>query len=421
MRRESTDVLVIGGGPAGMAAALAAAECGREVCLVDDNPSVGGQIWRRDVAASEPSEGPAMVYRRALVDAGVELRLRTVVADVEPPNAAVVFDGHALTRIEADRIVLATGARELLLPFPGWTLPGVFGVGGLQALAKGGLSVRGKRVVVAGTGPLLLAVAASLRARGAELVAVVEQASTARLARFGLGLLSSPSKLWQGLALNVAIGQPLRTGAWVARAEGTEAIERVVIESGGREETIGCDLLACGYGLVPQTRVARLLGCTVGEFIEVDALQRTSRPEVLAAGEPCGIGGQQKAEIEGRIAGLVAAGDEASARPLLPARDRWRRFAARLDRDFALRPELRQLADADTIVCRCEDVRLSAVRRYPSARAAKLATRCGMGPCQGRTCQPALRFLLGHGHDRPRPPLVPLPLGVLAEPRGVSP
>ncbi len=416
MRRERTDVMVVGGGPAGLAAARAAARAGRAVRLCDDNPRLGGQIWRHD---ARRGTGPhaSVPPRDELKALGVVHRPGTTIVDACAPTQLWTHDDGELVLVEAERVVLATGARERLLPFPGWTRPGVFGVGGLQALAKSGVNVRGQRVVVAGTGPLLLAVAKSLQERGAEVLRVLEQASVTRFVRFGLSLWSTPAKLWQGLSLTMA-APPLRLSSWVTAAEGDDdgPLRQVVVHgASGTAETIPCELLACGYGLTPRTRLARLLGCAVEDTVTVDDLQRTTVPNVLAAGESCGIGGEDKALVEGEIAGLVAAGRQSEARALMPRRDRWRTFARRLARDFALRDELRELATDDTIVCRCEDVPLSAVRDLDDARETKLATRCGMGPCQGRVCQPALRFLLGHGHDRPRPPLMPVPLGILAE------
>ena len=420
MRREATEVLVVGGGPAGLAAAEAAATAGRKVCMLDDNPALGGQIWRRDTQkAQAPGNQNVDRRRAALLEAGVDIRSGTAVVDAHGRDALWAYDGEELTQWQTEHVILATGARERTLPFPGWTRPGVFGAGGLQALTKAGLDVEGSRVVVAGTGPLLLAVATSLQQRGAQVLGVFEQASHARFVRFGLGLWSQPAKLLQGMAFGARL--PLRLGSWIARADGNPELSSVVVRNArGRERTIECDLVACGFGLVPETRLARLLGARVDDAVIVDELQRTDAAGVLAAGEPCGVGGEDKALCEGTIAGLVAAGREDEARPLLAQRDRYRAFAARMARDFALRDELRELPDPDTLVCRCEDVPLRALTGFDRARAAKLGSRCGMGPCQGRVCQPAIRFLLGHGHDRPRPPLVPLPLGVMAELQSTS-
>jgi NADPH-dependent 2,4-dienoyl-CoA reductase/sulfur reductase-like enzyme len=171
------DVLVVGAGPGGLVAAATAAEAGMRVCLVDDNPSAGGQIWRSSIGVQN-SEVARLLRRLPSVRVDIRSGWRAVAA----PAARALRIEHAgqFADIEYTSLILATGARERFLPFPGWTLPGVYGAGGLQAFVKSGLDIRGRRVVVAGTGPLLLAVAAHLRAAGAQIVSVVEQASMRR-------------------------------------------------------------------------------------------------------------------------------------------------------------------------------------------------------------------------------------------------
>ena len=243
MRREATEVLVVGGGPAGLAAAEAAATAGRKVCMLDDNPALGGQIWRRDTQkAQAPGNQNVDRRRAALLEAGVDIRSGTAVVDAHGRDALWAYDGEELTQWQTEHVILATGARERTLPFPGWTRPGVFGAGGLQALTKAGLDVEGSRVVVAGTGPLLLAVATSLQQRGAQVLGVFEQASHARFVRFGLGLWSQPAKLLQGMAFGARL--PLRLGSWIARADGNPELSSVVVRNArGRERTI-----ECGFG-----------------------------------------------------------------------------------------------------------------------------------------------------------------------------
>lgn len=305
----------------------------------------------------------------------------------------------------------------MFLPFPGWTLPGVYGAGGLQAFVKSGFSVRGKRVVVAGTGPLLPAVAAHLREAGADIVSVVEQAPLRRLLRFSAGLLAmEPSKLLEGAgyALRLA-GVPYRTGAWVMRAHGDERVEKVTILSGLKVFDLKADMLAIGYHLVPNTELPRLLGCELDRgYVRVDEVQQTSVRGVYCAGESTGIGGVDKALMEGRIAGLAAAKKLDEGRTLIPARDRQMRFVRELADAFALREELRHLPDDDTLVCRCEDVPYRELVNCSSWREAKLHTRCGMGPCQGRICGAASEFLLGWKVPDPRPPLFPAEVATLA-------
>src|SRR5579875_2988025 len=216
--------LVVGAGPAGIAAAVSAAEAGSHVALIDDNPEPGCQIWRADRGQPGPSlthAGPSPHWRTRLLASSVtRLQGWSVFDSPEPMTLRAERNGHAVT-FSADRIVLATGARERFLPFPGWTLPNVMGVGGLQAMVKSGLPIAGKRVVLAGSGPLLLVVAAYLRKHGAHVSAICEQASWNTLAGFALGLVREPGKLGQAFALHGKIrGVPFWPSTWPVRALG---------------------------------------------------------------------------------------------------------------------------------------------------------------------------------------------------------
>ncbi len=402
------DVLIVGAGPAGLAAAARAAEHGASVGLIDDNPAPGGQIWRganqegaRWLMPVQQSHHIAVISRARVV-AAADRRLL-----VETPDRAETL-GYG-------RLIVATGAREHFLPFPGWTLPNVLGAGGLQALVKGGLPIAGKRVVVAGSGPLLLAVAALLRRKGAEVRLIVEQAPWPRLARFGAAIASDPIKLRQALRLGAQLrGVPLRAGSWVSVAHGAERLEAVTVRSGRRTWTAACDYLACGFGLLPNLELAQLLGCRIESgFVWADSTQHTSVADVYAAGEITGVGGLDKALVEGQIAGLHAAGRGLEALDLLPQQRAAIRFTRLLAATFALRPELKALADDATIVCRCEDVRYGELCQHHTWRSAKLHTRCGMGPCQGRICGGATATLFGWTQDAVRPPLAPARLGTL--------
>ncbi len=406
------DVVVVGAGPAGLAAACRASEGGAKVALVDDNPIAGGQIWR---AGQGKASGPAGVWIRRAEHHKVEwIAGARVFAAPEPGVLAIEqFDGNR--EVAYRNLVVATGARERFLPFPGWTLPNVMGAGGLQALAKSGLDVEGKRVVVAGSGPLLLAVAKYLRDHGAKVLLIAEQAEQPALFRFGVGLASHPGKLLQALQLRAGlVGIPYVTGCWPVAAVGTEKLERVMLRRGGKTLDEPCDYLACGFGLIPNLELAALLGCRLNLMgVAVNEWQQTTVRNVYAAGETTGIGGLELALVEGEIAGYVAAGKAPEARSLFGVREKSRRFAAGLERAFALRPELKHLAQDDTLVCRCEDVTLGRVRACSGWREAKLHTRCGMGPCQGRVCGGAVEFVLGWKPESVRPPVFPARIGSL--------
>lgn len=422
---ERCDVLVVGAGPAGIAAAVAAAEAGQHVALLDDNPFAGGQIWRRGGAM--PAQAGQWLER---LDKSSAVRLQgwRVVDCPEPYRVRAESNGLAVhtenapqgevnyAELSYNKLILATGARERFLPFPGWTLPNVMGAGGLDAMVRGGLRIDGKRVVVAGTGPLLLAVAAHLAENGAQILAVCEQAPLSQLARFGMHLLGEPSKLWQGVGYSRALW-PMRfkSRSWPVAAQGEGCLRSVTLRQGGRQWDVECDYLACGFHLVPNTELPALLGCHSRDgFVATDEAMRTSVEAVYCVGEPTGIGGVDLSLLEGQIAGLTAAGQEGLAKPLIRRRRARLGFVQALAEACRLDPQLRTLATEQTIVCRCEDVRFGALEHRASWREAKLHTRCGMGPCQGRICGSATEFLFGWGADSVRPPVFPARISGLA-------
>jgi len=414
------DVAVIGAGPAGIAAAAMIAERGRRVAVLDESVEVGGQIWRHRREAQPPAA--ARRWIRRLERSGATVFRESAVVDVRDDTAA---DRFAITAergvcpllVNATTLVLATGARERFLPFPGWTLPGVVGVGGAQALLKSGLDVSGRRVVIAGSGPLLLPVAASLTASGARVVRVAEQAPRRHVRAFALGLWRRPSSLAQAARYRLAFARtPYALGEWVSAARGNGRVEEVTITDGRTTRTIACDLLAVAYGLVPNTRLARLIGCrTELGAVVVDSHQRTSHPRAYSIGEATGVGGVDLALVEGQVAASHIVG-QPPPRSITRRRDSLRAMAAVMDVTFAPRDELRDAVTADTIVCRCEDVPFGALRAGWTMRQAKLYTRAGMGPCQGRVCGAALEFLHGSPADSVRTPVEPALLSsILAE------
>lgn len=409
------DVAIVGAGPAGIAAAVHAAGAGKRVVVLDAAPQPGGQIWRHTQRAALPALARRWLER--FDRCGATLVSGATVADAEPGRLGAEWQGRAL-HVEADAIILATGAQELFLPFPGWTLPGVVGVGGAQALLKAGMDVRGKRVAVAGTGPLLLPVAAALAKAGADLRMVAEQAPPEAVRSFAASLWRTPERLLQAAAYRAAFPTVrYRWGTWVRRVDAVGRALRVTYATDRSAWIEPADLLCTASGLVPSLELARLIGCEVrGGSVAVDGQQRTSLPSVFAAGEPTGNTGVEAALVEGAIAGLAVAGQQGSgaARRLQAERAGHRRFAGRTALAFQLRPELRSRVEPDTIVCRCEDIRFAPFAPDWSVRQAKLATRAGMGSCQGRVCGPALRHLLGVEADTVRVPLVPTSLGVLA-------
>ncbi|HET9529646.1 MAG TPA: FAD/NAD(P)-binding oxidoreductase [Blastocatellia bacterium] len=405
--RHDTDALIIGGGPAGIAAACAAAQSGRRAPIVDDNPEAGGQIWRG--AKREAASKQAAIWLKRAQDADVRFIRGARVFHQPEAGRLLAETASEVYELAHKKLILATGARERFLPFPGWTLPNVFGAGGLQALVKSGMPIEGKRVVIAGSGPLLLAVAAYLKKRGADILLIAEQARRRRVLGFAISLLGQPEKSAQAMGLKLKLrGVPYLTDCWPVAAMGDGKLSRVTLRRGSLTWSVACDYLACGFHLVANLELAMLLGCEIEDGkARVNEFQETSIKGTFCAGEATGIKGLESAIVEGQIAGYAAAGNLDQARRLFSSRDRLRRFATRLDRAFSLRDELKSLAAAETIVCRCEDVSFERLQEHDSWRLARLQTRCGMGPCQGRVCGPAVEFLFGWETQSARPPVFP--------------
>ncbi|MFF7259341.1 FAD-dependent oxidoreductase [Streptomyces sp. NPDC008159] len=463
---------VVGAGPAGLAAALAAAGRGVHVTVVDSAEAPGGQFYRQPAAALGARRPQALHHQwrtwRRLRD-GLERHLAAgnithlpehhvwcvdrrpgAPQEQRPFDTPGRFTVHALlgpgqeeaVEVRADAVVLATGGYEKVLPFPGWTLPGVVTAGGAQAMLKGGLVVSGRTAVVAGTGPLLLPVATGLAAAGVRVAALVESADPKALVRRAGTLVGRADKLAEGAGYAVELlRRRVRTLVrhTVVEAHGTDRLEAVTVAAldaegrvrPGSERRIPCDTLAVGHGMVPHTDLAESLGCRVdahGMCVAVDDEQRTDVPGVWAAGEATGIGGAALSLAEGHVAGRSAAarlrGREPDPREwaaAAAARTRLREFFAALDTVYVASAHWTEQVTDDTVVCRCEEVTAGAVREAVGelgagdVRTVKLLTRAGMGWCQGRMCGPAVARLAGCAETVARRPFArPVPLGVLA-------
>ncbi|WP_432840189.1 NAD(P)/FAD-dependent oxidoreductase [Dactylosporangium sp. CA-092794] len=425
------DIAVVGAGPAGLAAAASALGAGASVVLLDAGDRAGGQYWRHGGAPdlrlyhgwstfarlrhrTEPLLRTGHHVQTVVPDAG-GWSLTCVVGD-EPARSSVT------AVVRARRLVLATGAYDRQLPFPGWDLPGVMAGGGVQALLKSHGVLAGRRVVVAGTGPFLLPVAAGLLAAGARVPLVAEAGSPAGLARHPRALASSAAKLGEGLGYAAQLLRhrtPYLRRHAVVRALGADRLEAVEVARldrrgrvrPGTTRTVACDVLAVGWGFTPRLELPLQAGCAtaIGAdgslVVAVDATQATSVAGVWAAGEPTGIGGADLAVVEGRIAGHAAAGAPVP-RALLARRAALRRFAGAL---HAVHPVPRYLVEDlgdDVLACRCEEVPVSAVRDAvrelgaTDARTVKLLTRTGMGWCQGRVCGAGVAAVTAHACGR---------------------
>lgn len=415
---ERYDVVIVGAGPAGVAAADAALTHGARVAWIDAQANAGGQVWRKDCEHGWPRRARRIIAR-VLQHPHTTWMPQTQVIAAGQGELLLQNEQRAM-RVAYGALILATGARELLLPFPGWTLPGVTGAGALQALTKQGWPLAGHRVVIAGSGPLLWATAVTAQRHGARVLGIYEQASANAVHGFARKLWRWPGKAWQAALLRSQLaGIPYRCASVLQRATGDDALRAIEVNGPRGVQRIECDHLAVGYGLIPNTELAQMLGCAMKHegahpYVAVDAMQRSSVVNIYAAGELCGIGGRDTAWFEGRIAGLAATGaavDASLQRRHRHARD----FAGALRAHFMLDPSIYDLATPDTLICRCEDVPLQALDNYTDARSAKLATRCGMGACQGRVCGTALAELGRFARSGQRPPLFPARLATLCD------
>ncbi len=458
------ELVVIGAGPAGQAAATTAAEAGAQVLLVDENAAPGGQIYRgitttpvknRAILGDDYWRGLplAQAFLACRADYAPLAKLFTLLPPGDEPGRPSEFElgvsiaGQARP-IMAKEVIIATGALERPFPIPGWTLPGVLTAGAAQiALKAHGLLPDG-RVVLAGSGPLLLLVAAQLRAAGAEIAAVLDTTPAAnRGAALGhaLDFLRSPYLMKGVKLLAKAQGGPKRiTGVTALRAEGEGKLGSVAYTVGGVEQRTACDLLLLHQGVVPNTVISNAIGCEhawddaqLCWLPKRDGWLVSSIPGIAIVGDGGGIAGAECATESGRLAALGAAHRlgridtaerdrrAAPVRAALASLSRGRGF---LDALYRPAENFRIPAEADTVVCRCEEVTAGQLRGAVAQGATgpnqlKVFLRCGMGPCQGRLCNLTVTELVAAergltpaeiGTYRVRPPFKPVTVGEIA-------
>lgn len=445
------DVAVIGAGPAGLSAAVVAAEQGLQVVLVDAGAQTGGQYWRhpderhRDSFAAPEDTGhhhwrhytdlrdrlaAAVSSGRLRHQAGRQVWRTDTFGDRVALRTSAVTGRDTLPLADrttwARRLVIATGAYDRQLPVPGWTLPGVMAAGGVQAMLKANQVNAGRRAVVAGTGPFLLSVAAGLAAAGVEVVEVCDANALSRWAATPMRALQEPGKLWEGVQYATTFLRhrvPLRTRTVVTAVRGGGRVTEVElsrVDGAGRvrpgtSRTVSADLVAFGWGFTPQLEIAVGLGLRTrididdSLVVEVDDDMRTSDPLVFAAGEVTGIGGAIASCAEGELAGAAVAQDlgvRVDRRRMSRHRRRLRRgrrFAVGMHRASPVPAAWDEWLTPDTHVCRCEEVTAAEVSdavgmlRADDARDVRVTARPGMGLCQGRVCGFALSKLVATG------------------------
>ncbi|MFI9509615.1 FAD-dependent oxidoreductase [Nocardia sp. NPDC052566] len=427
-------VVVIGGGPAGTAAAESALRHGATVTLIDSNEALGGQYNRRIPAAfgvRRPlsiGHGYAASERTARLLSGHPrceyLSLAAVYQIERHPEGGcpavrlligIEGDQREHRVVQGDALIIATGAYDRVCPFPGWDLPGVYTAGAAQTLAKTQRVLVGRTVLLSGTGPFLLPVAQSLAEGGARIPAILEANPGRRIVEQWTArpweLRHSANKameLIEYAACGVRHRIPVRTSHAVVAVAGDGRVEEATVARldenwtpiPGSHTTVPVDAVAVSHGFTPQHELAVAAGArlTADGFVQVGADQQTTAEYVWAAGEITGIGGSQVSAVEGAIAGTAAAG--ATANRALRARHRTaEQFVARLAAAHPLRPGVLTWSRPETVVCRCEGTTRGELAAAwsrsggDSYRPAKLATRAGLGPCQGRMCAATIEAL----------------------------
>lgn len=455
------DMVVIGAGPAGMAAALTAATAGAEVVVIDESPAPGGQIFRRPAADRDadysrlPSYASSLgAFRNGDPVSGVTFRPQSMVWAIDDANAVYVAGPAGTEVLHANDVVIASGAYEWSPPVPGWTLPGVLTAGGAQALLKAHRVVPGRRVLLAGTGPLIVQVAVQLAEAGVHVAALLDVMPRHERWLANVHVLAHPAVAKEGMALLWHLrrrGIPVLPGWMVSEIRGDDTVTGVVaapLDRRGRlcreaQRHWEVDTVCLSYGLVPSVELAALRGCELdydagrgGWVPRRDHRMQTTVAGVYAVGDGAGIRGARAAIAEGRIAGAAvahgrgwmsasdAAAVRANARRILDRLQPVQRYLARV---FRPRIELVDLIADTAVVCRCEEVTVGRVvseirNGARNLHEVKTSCRAGMGPCQGRLCMPTISRMLVRatamtlaeiGYPRPRPPVKPLGLDQL--------
>ena len=460
---EKRDFVVIGAGPAGISAAVAAASAGVEVTVIGEDPQIGGQIFRQIVPPLQTRDPLVDIQdhrifedlQEKLTNGNIQFLGKTIVWGIFE-DKVIAIDAQHRSLIKAKKLLIAEGAYEAPVAFPGWTLPGVTTLGGIQILLKSQGVIPAGKILVAGTGPLLYYTASQLINNGAEVVAVLEVSSLSQWIKWTMQLWRAPGILGKGFKyLNILRKHhvPVYYNCLALEARGGDHLEEVVFARvdeqwrpvAGTEKRIAVDNLCLNFGFIPSTQFTHIANCEhvcdpqlrswVPRF---NSRYETSQAGIYVAGDCAGIGGVKMAVLEGELVGnevacqlgcisIAEAGRRRSQLQRSLSRNRWyQRFLKKI---YAFRPGLLDLLTDETIICRCEEVNLKTISNFiregiDHLERIKLLSRMGMGRCQGRFCYPTLLGILSKVLSPSelvkedftgRPPAKPLPLKILLD------
>jgi len=455
------EAVVVGAGPAGMAAALELSTHDVNTAVVDEAEAPGGQVYRRIPAAFKEASAKRMTHRqrtgRRLTQAFLQpdetltiFTQSSVWGSFEPYSLNVLHNDQIL-KLAYQKLIICEGANERFIPFPGWTLPGVMSIGGMQKLLRHQRLIPGKRILLAGTGPLLIAAAAELIQSGANMAGVLEAAKLLEITPLMSEMFRQKGLLEESIVHVIPLLKNrtlFQRRSCIVEAHGKDRVEAATIcqldddwrPVAASKKVVETDAVGIGFGFKPGGRLSRLCGCKhyfdskKGGFVPIlDAYQAADQADIYVAGDAAGIGGATMAEIQGGIAGVHAAyslGRISKNRfgpliqPLLKSKERVAQYSRKLEQIYTPRDAIYQTITPETIICRCEGVTAGEIweqmdkgrRDLTSLKSARL----GMGPCQGRGCESiAAELLRLNGVDpdmiKPlglRPPLIPMPISV---------
>lgn len=460
------DVVVIGGGPAGLTAAITLSKYQIRVALVDERITLGGQIYKR-IGSGFKVKNPKFLGKdfldgKSLIEdfnqSGASTFLETVVLTIENSSVIVANSKDGTFALKYQKLIVATGAYDRPVAFPGWTLPGVITAGAAQTMVKSQQFAPGNQMVFAGSGPLALAFPAQMAELGAPVKIVLEAAklpSISALLRLAFSLRGNLDLIRDAIKYRIQLIKhriPFKYRTIVIAAHGTERVKSVTfakVDSDwnpikGSEKTIDADTLIIGYGFLPSIEILRLLDCKLdfndnrGGFIAVtDHWGATSTENVYAVGDGTGVSGSYVAKAQGQLAALKIAHNlnrisdlrltESARVPLKELKQR-NRFQIAINKMFNIGKGIYNLADDQTIICRCESVKLGELNPIIQSAAdvsvAKAYSRAGMGLCQGRNCQRQIAALIAREHKiklsevpiaTPRLPIKPVTIGLISD------